>query len=175
MFKTEPSYANELQSTVRVLFPDCDPFGHLNNARYIDYFQNARTDHLEKDYGFHVIPDGEVSNMTWVSTKNQIAYLQPANLMEDVTIKTKLISYNNRVLMVEGLMFDAAETHLKAVIWMEYFVVDIKTLRPTTHEPELMEFFAKVCWSDETIDLQNFDERVKVLRKEYRKVRPELA
>ena len=29
-------------------FSDCDPFGHLNNARYIDYFINAREDHLRR-------------------------------------------------------------------------------------------------------------------------------
>jgi len=33
-----------LQSTYQVRFQDSDPFRHLNNARYLDYFVNARED-----------------------------------------------------------------------------------------------------------------------------------
>ena len=31
-----------LQSTVKIRFQDCDPFNHLNNAAYLNYFVNAR-------------------------------------------------------------------------------------------------------------------------------------
>jgi acyl-CoA thioester hydrolase len=30
------------ESEALIRFPDCDPFNHLNNSRYIDYFINAR-------------------------------------------------------------------------------------------------------------------------------------
>ncbi len=30
------------ESKVLIRFSDCDPFNHLNNARYIDYFINAQ-------------------------------------------------------------------------------------------------------------------------------------
>lgn len=168
MFKVQDSYATELQSVMRVRFPDCDPFGHLNNARYVDYFQNARTEHLEDYYGFRVIPSADEHAETWVSTKNQIAYLSPANLMEDVLIKTRLIAFNNRILTVEGLMLDVTEQLLKAVIWMEFFVIDMRTMRPTTHSAELMNFFERIRWQEEEIDTHEFDGRVKALRKHYR-------
>ena len=29
---------NTLQSTVKIRFQDCDPFNHLNNAAYLNYF-----------------------------------------------------------------------------------------------------------------------------------------
>jgi acyl-CoA thioester hydrolase len=32
-----PILSKELESTAVIRFQDCDPFGHLNNARYIDY------------------------------------------------------------------------------------------------------------------------------------------
>jgi acyl-CoA thioester hydrolase len=34
-----------------VRFNDCDPLGHLNNSKYIDYFLNAREDHLKEHFG----------------------------------------------------------------------------------------------------------------------------
>lgn len=37
-------------STYKIRFSDCDLFGHLNNARYLDYFLNAREDHLKEAY-----------------------------------------------------------------------------------------------------------------------------
>lgn len=168
MFKVQDTYATELKSVMRVRFPDCDPFGHLNNARYVDYFQNARTEHLEDYYGFRVIPADNEHSESWVSTKNQIVYLSPANLMEDVVIKTKLLAFNSRILTVEGLMLDITEQQLKAVIWMEFFVIDMHTMRPTTHSAELMNFFEQVRWQDEEIDTHEFDARVKHLRKQYR-------
>ncbi len=35
-----------IESKVKIRFPDCDPFNHLNNSKYIDYFINAREDQL---------------------------------------------------------------------------------------------------------------------------------
>jgi acyl-CoA thioesterase FadM len=36
----------------KVRFSDCDPIGHLNNVKYLDYMFNAREDHVETFYGF---------------------------------------------------------------------------------------------------------------------------
>ena len=32
----------------KIRFNDGDLFGHLNNSRYLDYFINAREDHLKE-------------------------------------------------------------------------------------------------------------------------------
>lgn len=42
----------EVSTTVKVRFSDCDPIGHLNNVKYLDYMFNAREDHVETFYGF---------------------------------------------------------------------------------------------------------------------------
>ena len=42
----------EPESKVAIRFQDCDPFAHLNNAKYIEYFINAREDHLIQAYGY---------------------------------------------------------------------------------------------------------------------------
>ena len=35
-----------LSSTAIIRFQDCDPYSHLNNGRYLDYFMNAREDQV---------------------------------------------------------------------------------------------------------------------------------
>ena len=36
--KSIPMKPLERESEVVIRFPDCDPFRHLNNSRYVDYF-----------------------------------------------------------------------------------------------------------------------------------------
>jgi acyl-CoA thioesterase FadM len=43
------------KSFYTVRFSDCDPMGHLNNARYIDYMLNAREDHLKQAYQINLL------------------------------------------------------------------------------------------------------------------------
>lgn len=40
----------EFSSTVKIRFADCDPIGHLNNVKYLEYMLNAREDHVEQNY-----------------------------------------------------------------------------------------------------------------------------
>ena len=42
----------ETTSKAKIRFIDCDPIGHLNNSKYLDYMLNAREDHVEDYYGF---------------------------------------------------------------------------------------------------------------------------
>ncbi|MGB0837938.1 MAG: acyl-CoA thioesterase, partial [Flavobacteriaceae bacterium] len=43
-----------LHNVSRIRFQDCDPFNHLNNGKYIDYFVNAREDHLLEFYNLNL-------------------------------------------------------------------------------------------------------------------------
>jgi acyl-CoA thioester hydrolase len=62
---------------VTIRFQDCDPFGHLNNARYIDYFINVREDHLLEHYNLDIFERQKQSNKNWVISKTKISYLFP--------------------------------------------------------------------------------------------------
>src|SRR5689334_22451322 len=91
--------AKEPQSLMIARFQDCDPLGHLNNARYIDYFLNARQDHLLQYYNFRTYEPG--MQASWVVRTTQIAYLRPVAAMEEVLIRTRLIHFAETALVVE--------------------------------------------------------------------------
>jgi acyl-CoA thioester hydrolase len=57
MFNYDPQkqYPKETESRVVIRFQDCDPLRHLNNAKYFDYFFNAREDQVPKLYGLEII------------------------------------------------------------------------------------------------------------------------
>jgi acyl-CoA thioester hydrolase len=65
------------ESEALVRFSDCDPLNHLNNARYFDYFMNAREDHLLKGAGFSLYEAAQERGVGWVVGSHHIAYLGP--------------------------------------------------------------------------------------------------
>src|SRR6188472_1810792 len=84
------------ESKTLIRFPDCDPFNHLNNARYLDYFMNAREDHLMRGMEFNIYKIAQEQGVSWVVASHRIAYLRPAMLMETVTIDSTLLAWRER-------------------------------------------------------------------------------
>jgi acyl-CoA thioester hydrolase len=162
----------ELESTTVVRFQDCDPFGHLNNARYIDYFLNARQDQIAASYGLALYEPGKPPAESWVVSQTQIAYLAPAQMAEEILIRTRLIEYNESRLVVEGVMLDRDERRIRAVAWMDFTYVSLLTGRRTGHPEHLMALFQQVE-ADGIFAEDGFNRRVAELRGEHRPQRGE--
>jgi len=128
-------------TVVQIRFPDCDPFNHLNNARYLDYFMNAREDHAFEHYGFHLYQYGAKNGKSWVVNQNQIAYLKPAFLSEKVVIESVIREINERSVLVEMFMWNEDKTQLKSILWATMTFVDLKTGRSTPHTQDLLDLF----------------------------------
>lgn len=139
---------HEPESRKSVRFQDCDPFGHLNNARYLDYFINAREDHLVQAYGFNLYEKAKETKCNWVVTRHQIAYLAPALLNETVVVRTSLRRYTDQAVLMEGKMFDAAGARLKALMWTEFTYVSLATGRSTKHGPEILAFLKDILFEE---------------------------
>jgi acyl-CoA thioester hydrolase len=158
---------NVLESAAVVRFQDCDPFGHLNNARYLDYFLNARQDQIAAQYGIYLYEDGKQPTESWVVSKTQIAYLAPARLAEEVVIRTRLIEAGESRLVVEGMMLDGAGRRIKAVVWMEFTYVSLQSGRKASHPEALMHLFRQVQ-TPGVFEEDGFNRRVTELRAESR-------
>ena len=115
------------ESKALIRFSDCDPFNHLNNARYIDYFINAREDQLLANINFNIYHFAAEYGLGWVVSKNQIAYLKPAFLMETVVIDSALLRLGATDLWVEMKMWNEPKDKLKSVMWMNLVHINIKT------------------------------------------------
>lgn len=150
----------ESKSLIR--FPDCDPFNHLNNARYIDYFINAREDHIMANLNFNIYHYAAQNGLGWVVSKNQIAYLKPAFLMETVVIDSTLLYAGDKEVTVEMKMWNERKDKLKSVLWSNFVHINMKTQRPESHSRELMELFKPL--ESPLSSAISFDERVEQLR-----------
>lgn len=143
-----------------IRFQDCDPFNHLNNARYIDYFINTREDQLVEHYGLDVFSQMKTTGKSWVVTSNQISYIKPAKTMECVIIDSKLIHFDDHRLKVEMRMWNETETELKAVIWMTFTHVNVLSSGVEKHTDELSELFQSILVA---VPMESFDDRVKTI------------
>jgi acyl-CoA thioester hydrolase len=159
-----PSLVKVPESTMTARFPDCDPLGHLNNARYIDYFLNAREEHLADHYGLHLYQRTKQTNETWVVTNTQISYLRPVGVMEEVLIRTCLLQFTDSTLTVEGVMLDPNSHKLKSLCWMQFTYISLATARTIKHPDDLMALFGDVVM-DADIIAAGFPSRVESLRK----------
>lgn len=137
-------YSKVLSSSAKIRFQDCDPYGHLNNSNYISYFFNHREDAVKEAYGFDLFELAKVSGKAWVVAQNQIAYLEPATVMEEVHIESQLIGLNPRVLKVEMRMYDPGKERAKAFLWSSLVHYDLKVNRSIPHAPELQQLFESV-------------------------------
>lgn len=145
-----------LESKALIRFPDCDPFNHLNNSRYIDYIINAREDQIIEHYDFNIYKMAKETGISWVVSQTQITYLSSAELMETVIIQTKLISFSDKNLLVEAIMWNEDKTQMKAVTWIRFTHFSLITKKSHQHSQELMQFFNTVV---HPITEKNFDER----------------
>lgn len=161
-----------LYSYYTVRFNDCDPFNHLNNSRYIDYFMNAREEQLMQFYGFS-LAESYKKGQAWVVRSNQIVYLRPASYNEKIKIETGVLDLQEEQITVEMLMLDENGSQLKAILHATFIPVNMQTGKRDKHTSELMEFFTpKVLPGNHAA--QTINERIAELQQTKLK-RPETA
>lgn len=154
-FDKDKVYARETESRVVIRFQDCDPLRHLNNAKYFDYFFNAREDQVPKLYGLEVMDFYKAYKAAWVVYQHQIAYIRPAMVGEWVRIMSRLIWFNKNTIVIEYAMTNDAEDELKTVLWSTMKYIDVKTGKKTVHEGKVLDFLRASYYPE--VDFENLD------------------
>jgi acyl-CoA thioester hydrolase len=156
-----------IESDKKIRFQDCDPFNHLNNGRYVDYYINAREDQLLENYGIDLFKIIKEDYLGWVVSSNQVAYLRPVFTMEEICIESQLINYSSKHLQVEMRMWNKDKTRLKSIAWFSFVPFDLKSNKVAPHTDYFMNLFEKILLK---VEHKNFEERemyFRILRKKY--------
>ena len=161
-------------STGRIDFQDCDPFGHLNNTKYLNYMMSARSDHLRKYYNLDIYQHTEKTQNAWIVSKNKIAYLYPVTFNKIVMYESQLIYTDQRRVVLQCTMYSEDKSLIHAILWAEFIYIDIKTGRPKKHEEEIQSLLDKIIVNNngnEKVEDLDFDKTVKQITKDFRKVK----
>lgn len=157
-------YPKETESKVVIRFQDCDPLRHLNNAKYFDYFFNAREDQVPKLYGLQVMDFYKEYKAAWVVYNHQIAYVRPALVGEWVKIMSRLIWFNENSIVIEYYMTDETKTQLKTLLWTKLRYVDVKSGKSAAHTGKVIDFLTATQLTG--VDFKNlqFNDRIKEVK-----------
>ena len=156
-----------LKTKRKIRFQDCDPFNHLNNSKYLEYFINAREDQIAEHYDLDVFKYMQTTGLSWVVASNQINYVKPAFTMETVLIESQLIQYATSFLLVEMKMWNKNETELKAILWIKFVPYNIQTKKAANHSDDLMQLFQSIVVPvDQSIFEHRYLETIQKLKSE---------
>lgn len=153
----------EASTIVKVRFSDCDPIGHLNNVKYLEYMLNAREDHVEQFYGFTYEEYTRRTGCTWITIQNEIAYLKEVRYNSKVVISSKTIEISDRISKVEILMKSKDEQTIYAVLWIKVIYFNMKTRKSEVQPPETKDLFNKFLVN---LEQKDFQSRTEYLRKQ---------
>jgi len=156
-------YPKLLESKAKIRFQDCDPFNHLNNAAYLNYLINAREDQVLEQYGLDIYKMAKTTGVSWVTASNQISYIKPAFLMEEVIIDSQLLLVKNSSIKAELRMWNKDKTEIKAVMWSTFVHFNLLKQKTEKHSEELMELFNSVV---NPIYTNVFEERILSIKKQ---------
>lgn len=152
-----------LSSTARIRFQDCDPYQHLNNTKYLDYFINAREDQIKEHLGLDIYELAQTEGRVWVVGQHQISYLDPALMTEEVIMESQVFDFSKKKVMIEMRMFDSQRKRLKAVLWSTMVHYNIVTKQSMEHSDSLIQLFSEVL---NPIEEQHFSNRVSKLKED---------
>ena len=151
------------QSVYTIRFNDCDPLGHLNNSKYLDYFLNAREDHLKEHYDIDLkewVRQGHI----FVVSQHEIRYLRPATYNESVIIRSSLIATGETWLQVEMAMF-GEDRQLKAILWTIFTRIHPATGKRTPHPADFQPWIDQALVEGISVE-KGLGARAESLRKE---------
>jgi acyl-CoA thioester hydrolase len=123
-----------LAHPIRILPADIDFMGHVNNARYLNWVQDAVVAHWEK-----LAPPAAVAEHLWVALKHEITYRKPAFLNDEV-IATVVLDKVEGVRAFYSTLIKRGD-ELLAEVKSSWCCLDAKTLRPARIAKDIAAHF----------------------------------
>lgn len=124
----------------KVAWSDLDPTGHVNNAQYLAYLDDAGTLAAET-YGWS-LPRLLEEGFGWVARKLRIEYVLQARLGEELVVTTYLSDMKSASCIRHYQIHYAESEELVARAYVQWAFVEIASHRPARIPPQLGEDFA---------------------------------
>jgi acyl-CoA thioester hydrolase len=121
---------------IGILPADIDFMGHVNNARYLNWVQDAVVAHWQK-----IAPPNAVAAHLWVALKHEITYRKPAFLNDEVIATVVLEKVQGARAFYQTLIKRGEE--VLAEVQSSWCCIDAQTMRPARIAKDIAEHFFK--------------------------------
>ena len=110
---------------IHVRFSDLDLLGHVNNAVYLSYFEIARVHYFKEILGL----DWDWRTHTVLLVKNEVEYIKPILLHDDVRISLFTTSIGNKSFTLRYEVMVDNELRAKgSSVLVSYNAIEQKTI-----------------------------------------------
>ncbi|MFS2222464.1 YbgC/FadM family acyl-CoA thioesterase [Pantoea sp. B65] len=122
-----------MQTTIKVRGYHLDVYQHVNNARYLEFLEEARWEWLERKEAFHWMTQQQ---MAFVVVNININYRRPAVLGEVLTIDSQLLQLSGKSGTLSQNVSLADGTQV-ADATLTFVCIDLRTSKALPLEGEL--------------------------------------
>lgn len=115
----------QIQTEITVRWADCDPMGHVNNAVYITYMEQARIAFFRKFFKLKPGDRIKPEHFQFVIAENSCRYLKPAFIEQTLSVMIKAQEVKNSSFVFEYEIKDQLTGELIATgrsvqVWYDY-------------------------------------------------------
>ena len=123
-----------MQTQIKVRGYHLDFYQHVNNARYLEFLEEARWEGLENAAGFQWMTE---HNIAFIVVNININYRKPAVLGDVLRIDSSLQQLNGRSGVLEQVV--TCEGDVVADATLTFVCIDLRTQKALPLEGELLE------------------------------------
>lgn len=123
-----------MQTTIKVRGYHLDVYQHVNNARYLEFLEEARWEWLEEVEAFHWLQE---QKLAFVVVNININYRRPAVLGDVLTIDSEITQLNGKSGIIAQRVLLAGQETVVADAALTFVCIDLRTQKAVALEGEL--------------------------------------
>ena len=123
-----------MQTQIKVRGFHLDVYQHVNNARYLEFLEEARWDGLENNENFQWMT---ANNIAFVVVNNNINYRRPAVLGDRLTVTSHVKQINGKSGVLSQVVTLDPEGEVVADALVTFVCIDLKTQKALPLDGEL--------------------------------------
>ncbi|MGD9423896.1 YbgC/FadM family acyl-CoA thioesterase [Pantoea sp. NSTU24] len=125
-----------MQTIIKVRGYHLDVYQHVNNARYLEFLEEARWQWLEEVEAFHWLLE---QKLAFVVVNININYRRPAVLGDVLAIESEITQLNGRSGIIAQRVLLAGQETVVADAALTFVCIDLRTQKAVALEGELRE------------------------------------
>lgn len=125
-----------MQTTIKVRGYHLDVYQHVNNARYLEFLEEARWQWLEDVDAFHWLMEQQLA---FVVVNININYRRPAVLGDVLNIESEVSQLSGKSGIIAQRVLLASDNSVVADAALTFVCIDLRTQKAVPMEGELRE------------------------------------
>ncbi|WP_312663335.1 YbgC/FadM family acyl-CoA thioesterase [Pantoea sp. CTOTU49201] len=135
-----------MQTTIKVRGYHLDVYQHVNNARYLEFLEEARWQWLEDVDAFHWLMEQQLA---FVVVNININYRRPAVLGDVLNIESEVSQLGGKSGIIAQRVLLASDNSVVADAALTFVCVDLRTQKAVPLEGELHQRLASLMVENE--------------------------